>query len=348
MLVPTIRSTGISLSSRTLSTPRWARPRAAPPPSASPTLNPSNMAPSPLTRSSSPRPKYSRLSPEGHSRGPSGPGHRPGAAPERRPPARRVLTGPPQRACRAVGVAGPAKSPAERDQVHVRNQVAGGGYEPGQNGVARGRGRPGGDPPHSPGHPMDVRVDGERSVAAGEQENAAGRLVPDAPEARQVPPRFLRGHSSQDVQVEAAPLLTHASQHLLDDPALDVGQAPAPDRFLDPGGIRFHDRFPGRERLAQAAEGTVAVQVVGVLRQDGQDQLVQRRQGASETRPAERRLKPVEASRNAATQAAVAQRRSPGATPSAGCLVTDAGAPCHPASWTGVVEDRKSTRLNSS
>src|SRR5260221_12799906 len=50
MLVPTIRSIGISFASRTFRTPMCARPRAAPPPRASPTLNPSNIPDLPLRR----------------------------------------------------------------------------------------------------------------------------------------------------------------------------------------------------------------------------------------------------------------------------------------------------------
>src|SRR6185295_5968478 len=67
MLVPTIRSIGISFSSRTFRTPMWASPRAAPPPRASPTLNPSNI-PAPFRQTCPCR------------FGPAGPQYRPGVS----------------------------------------------------------------------------------------------------------------------------------------------------------------------------------------------------------------------------------------------------------------------------
>ena len=57
---------------------------------------------------------------------------------------------------------------------------------------------------------------------------------------------------------------------------LDLRDAARPDRLLDLLDGRVAHRLPRREALAQALVGDVAVAVVRRLRQDGQDQLVER------------------------------------------------------------------------
>ena len=65
------------------------------------------------------------------------------------------------------------------------------------------------------------------------------------------------------------------AQDLLDPDGLDPADAAGADRALDVGVGRVAHGGPAGEVPSQREEGHVAVAVVGRLREDGQDQLVQ-------------------------------------------------------------------------
>jgi len=133
-----------------------------------------------------------------------------------------------------------------------------------------------------------VRVDREGGTAAGEQEHAGGGLLPDSFEAHEIPARLRERHAPQDLQAQAPLIGPDASQDLLDDAALGACQSAHPDRLLEGGAVRLEDLVPGREAPAQGGVGAIAVPAVRALRQDGEDQLVEGRVPAADSRPAMR------------------------------------------------------------
>src|SRR4051794_41929966 len=75
--------------------------------------------------------------------------------------------------------------------------------------------------------------------------------------------------------MRAVERIGQGAQDLLDADRLDLRDAARADRRLDVGVRRVADLLPAREALAQAQERDVAVAVVGRLREDREDQLVE-------------------------------------------------------------------------
>src|SRR5215218_7541618 len=123
----------------------------------------------------------------------------------------------------------------------------------------------------------DVRVDRHVVQAVGEQQHARGRLATDAGQAREVRLTRGNGHVAQPAEIEPMRFVpVDRSQDLLDARRLDLRDPARPDRLLDLGVRRVQDRLPRREALAQPLVGDVAVAVVRRLREDGENQLVER------------------------------------------------------------------------
>jgi len=76
------------------------------------------------------------------------------------------------------------------------------------------------------------------------------------------------------------------AQDLLDPGRLDLRDPAGADRELDVGVGRVADGLPAAEAVPQGHESDVAVAVVGRLRQDGEDQLVQAVSVGRRKRPA--------------------------------------------------------------
>lgn len=176
----------------------------------------------------------------------------------------------------------------------MRRVVPGLGYDAGQDLVAFLSGPPRPRPTQTPRHTVDVCVDRECRQSAGKQQHAPGGFLSHTPEGPQVSQGRIGGHGPQESKLQAAPFVVDPLERTLYGARLGLRQAGAPDGPLDGGAIRHEDRRPGREEPAELRIRTVPVPVVRILRQDGQDQLVERRPSSYENRPAERSLQPVE------------------------------------------------------
>ena len=104
------------------------------------------------------------------------------------------------------------------------------------------------------------------TLAEREQPHAGGGLAPDAGQ---------RDEKGLVAQGRAVQRLRQGGQDVLDPARLDLRYPAGADRLLDLLVGRVTHRLPAREALAQAQEGDIAVAVVGRLREDREDQLVE-------------------------------------------------------------------------
>ena len=135
------------------------------------------------------------------------------------------------------------------------------------------------DEPQPAADPVDVRVDGHGRHSQGKAEDDARRFGADAGQLPQPVPRFAHRHLPQKGQVQGAAVeFPDAVQRRFDARGFYPGQAAPGDGRLNvrDGGVGY--RFQRAEPLHQAAEGALRVAVGGVLRQDGEHQLVGRLQ----------------------------------------------------------------------
>ena len=105
-----------------------------------------------------------------------------------------------------------------------------------------------------------------------EQQHAGGGLAPHAGQRGQVRARLRDRQLGEERQVRR---VRQGAQDLLDPHGLLAVQAAGLDRGLDLLQRRVAHLLPGGEARAQAQVGDVAVAVVGRLREDGQDQLLE-------------------------------------------------------------------------
>src|SRR5438552_368750 len=213
-----------------------------------------------------------------------------------------MRAGAPEWTGRTVGRPRPAQATPERYQIDVRRQKA-----TGRNQIAEDRMAPAGirfrrHPAEPPRHSMDVRVDRKDLAAAREQEDAGRGLLSHALEAHQVAAGFRSRHPPQDVEAQPTLVGYDAAQRSLDHGALGEREASDPDRLLQIATPGRQDLLPGRESVPQRGVGPIAVGVARALGQDGEDQLVERRQLAAKAGPTEGRLQTIERRRDAAAQ----------------------------------------------
>ena len=135
------------------------------------------------------------------------------------------------------------------------------------------------DEPQPPADPVDVRVDGHSRHSQGKAEDDARRFGADAGQLPQPVPRFAHRHLPQKGQVQrAAVQFPDAVQRRFDARGFYFGQAAPGDGRFNVGDGGVGHRFQRAEPLHQVAEGALRVAVGGVLRQDGEYQLVGRLQ----------------------------------------------------------------------
>ena len=135
------------------------------------------------------------------------------------------------------------------------------------------------DEPQSPADAVDVGVDGHSRHSQGKAEDDARRFGADAGQLPQPVPRFAHRHLPQKGQVQrAAVQFPDAVQRRFDARGFYFGQAAPGDGRLDVVDSGVGHRFQRAEPLHQVAEGALRVAVGGVLRQDGEYQLVGRLQ----------------------------------------------------------------------
>jgi hypothetical protein len=154
-------------------------------------------------------------------------------------------------------------------------------------------------------HAGDVRVDRHVALAVGEQQHARGGLAADAGQRDQLGTALLDGQAGEAL-VEV--LDVDLAQDVLDPGGLDLRDAARADRELDVGVGRVADRLPAAEAVAQGQERDIAVAVVGRLRQDGEDQLVEAVPVRRRERPAVDLTQPVADATDAGAGPAVEAR----------------------------------------
>lgn len=128
---------------------------------------------------------------------------------------------------------------------------------------------------HTQRDAVDVRVDGERVVAASEEQHARTGLGADARQAGKPLARRRQGQSAKSAERETTLSLADRLQDRLDPPALQTREAAVSDRSLDGGGWRFERTLPGGKRAFQRCEGSAAVDVARGLGKDSGDELVE-------------------------------------------------------------------------
>src|SRR5260221_7113616 len=94
--------------------------------------------------------------------------------------------------------------------------------------------------------------------------------------------------------VEPPLFVARPPQKVDDPPALDPRQPPDPDRILPRRRAGPKHLAPGWESFPERGVGAIAIRVAGVLREDGEDQLVQRRPALHDPRPAEQTFETIE------------------------------------------------------
>src|SRR3954466_10636606 len=132
--------------------------------------------------------------------------------------------------------------------------------------------RAGAEEPEPCPHARDVGVHRDVALAEREQQDTRGGLAADARQRGQPCPALFDARVRQPAEVVAVEL----PQDRLDAGGLDLRDAAGADRRLHLGVRRVPDRLPAPEALAQAQEGAGAVASARGLREDGEDQLVER------------------------------------------------------------------------
>ena len=206
------------------------------------------------------------------------------------------------------GTAGTAESATQRYQIDMGGVIPPGWDHLGQDHVAASHRRVRRNPAQTPGDTMDVCVDGKGRMATGEEQDAADRLVSHSLEAGQVATSLRGRHPTQMTEAQMSTIPPHPLEDAMDDTTLRPGQPTRPNGLLDrprTGPVR---PGPGRKPTAQLDVGTIAVSIVRVLRQDRQDQLVQRVKATLGTRPSEGGLQTIEGAADAPRRWRAARR----------------------------------------
>src|SRR5439155_547846 len=138
--------------------------------------------------------------------------------------------------------------------------------------------RPRRDEAEPPGDPVHVRVDREIRTVEGEEEDARRGLRPDPREPEELLPQLRVGHPGEGGLVQRDALIAHRAEHRADPHRLRWPETAASDRARDRRERCGGDVFPPRKTPPQVRVRAVAVRVARVLREDGEDELVEWRQ----------------------------------------------------------------------
>ena len=122
---------------------------------------------------------------------------------------------------------------------------------------------------------MHVRVNWKERTIEREEQDARRGLGPDAWERNKRVPELRVGDFGERALIERNAAVTDPAEHRPDADGFRRPEAPAADRFRKRGKRRIGDLVPDLEPSAEIRVGTIAVGVAGVLRQDGQDQLLE-------------------------------------------------------------------------
>jgi hypothetical protein len=147
---------------------------------------------------------------------------------------------------------------------------------------------------------MDVSVDREGRVAQRKEQDDGGGLRAHTLEPQEPVPSLLTGESAKELEVQPPALGRDRLKDGLDARGFLVGQAGGADGgdHIFWGGVTHG--LPGGEPRAQGIEGPIPIEIVGVLREDGGDELIERRKGAA---PHRLTIEPEEPTMDQASQA---------------------------------------------
>ena len=146
-----------------------------------------------------------------------------------------------------------------------------------EKGLSLHGGRSLADETKAHGDPMDVRVDREVGTVEGEKEHAGRRLRSDAGKGDEdVPQLVVIDLRQRPGIVEVDAVAAQRAERGAEARSLREGEAAPPDGARNATRGRAGDGAPGRIGAAQVGVGAVAIHVAGVLRQDREDQLVER------------------------------------------------------------------------
>ena len=122
---------------------------------------------------------------------------------------------------------------------------------------------------------VDVRVHGKGVLLHAEEEDAVGGLPSHPLEGHEPFPHRFLAHPSLQSQVVARFRALQGPDDGVYPFALDTGEAAYPYRIFDDSGRRGRDGHEVGEFLPEARERPVPVDVGCVLREDGQDELLE-------------------------------------------------------------------------
>jgi hypothetical protein len=128
---------------------------------------------------------------------------------------------------------------------------------------------------------MDVGVDREGGVAEGKEQDDGGGLRAHALEPQEPVPGLLPGESAEELEVEPPALGRDRLKDGLDARGLLIGQTGGAQDGGHVFGGGVADGLPGGKPRTQGIEGPIPIEVIGVLREDGGDELVERRKGVA-------------------------------------------------------------------
>jgi hypothetical protein len=148
-----------------------------------------------------------------------------------------------------------------------------GGGEHTMGDLRAGRGT---DEPQSSGDAVDVGIDRKRRASERKKQNTRRGLGPHAGQGTKIGIGVLVAEGVQALQRRVALARLDLVQDVLDTASLDVGDSAVTDRVRNRVGGGAEDSVPGGKALLEAGESASRVRVRCRLREDREDELVER------------------------------------------------------------------------
>jgi hypothetical protein len=124
---------------------------------------------------------------------------------------------------------------------------------------------------------VHVRVHGKSRPSQREGEHTSHGLRADARERAQIITHLLIAQTFEARERQSALSIHNLAENRFDPGSFGVGEASDRNRSSKLRVTRGENRLPGREMLPQARPRAIAVRVAGVLRENGEHELFERR-----------------------------------------------------------------------
>jgi hypothetical protein len=126
------------------------------------------------------------------------------------------------------------------------------------------------------GNAVDVGVDRKRRTTKREQQHTSSRFRAYAGQGTEIDLGVVVAEFVETIERGRTLARLDLAQDVLDTASLDIGNSPRADRIRHRGGGGIENRVPGGKALLEAGEGPPRIRVRCRLRQNREDQLVER------------------------------------------------------------------------